>query len=312
MRPVEFTPESTIKAGLELQAIGRNITGFALRQKVGGGNPSRLKQVWDEYLASQSVVKVEPVADLPVEVAEEVALVTKELTQRLAALAVELNDKAVKAADRRVHEVVRSAGEQRAQAERELADASQTVEDLESMVDEAAVQVSGLEAKLIDLQTAHQAQAVELAQVRERLAVTEQTAKISSEQHAAELARMVATIEAERTRHLQEAEQLRAELAQQRQVGLGVVAERDQGRADLAAVNAKLQASEQARQEQRKTAELEVQRAGERLVKAEAGQEKAHLEASAAREDAANLRGQIEVMKTQVAELMQVLAANKS
>lgn len=175
MRPVEFTPESTIKAGLELQAIGRNITGFALRQKVGGGNPSRLKQVWDEYLASQSVVKVEPVADLPVEVAEEVALVTKELTQRLGALAVELNDKAVKAAERRVHEVVRSAGEQRAQAERELADASQTVEDLEAMVDEAALQVMGLETKLAELQTAHQAQAVELAQVRERLAVTEQT-----------------------------------------------------------------------------------------------------------------------------------------
>jgi len=136
MRPVEFSPESIISAGQDLQATGRNITGFALRQKVGGGNPSRLKQVWDEHLASQSVTKAEPVAELPVEVAEEVALVTKELTQRLAALAVELNDKAVKAADRRVHEVVRSAGEQRAQAERELADASQTVEDLESIVDE--------------------------------------------------------------------------------------------------------------------------------------------------------------------------------
>ena len=312
MRPVEFTPESTIKAGLELQAIGRNITGFALRQKVGGGNPARLKQVWDEYLASQSVVKVEPVADLPLEVAEEVALVTKELTQRLAALAVELNDKAVKAADRRVHEVVRSAGEQRAQAERELADASQTVEDLESMVDEAAVQVSALEAKLADLQTAHQAQAVELAQVRERLTVTEQTAKVSADQHAAELARMAGAIEAERTRHLQEAEQLRTELAEQRQVSLGVVAERDQGRADLAAVNARVQASEQARQEQRKTADQEAKRTTERLAKAEAGQEKAQQEASAAREDAANLRGQIEAMKNQVAELMQVLAATKS
>ena len=77
MRPVEFSPESIITAGQDLQAIGRNITGFALRQKVGGGNPSRLKQVWDEHLASQSVTKAEPVAELPVEVAEEVALVTK-------------------------------------------------------------------------------------------------------------------------------------------------------------------------------------------------------------------------------------------
>ena len=93
MRPVEFTPEAIIEAGQELQGAGRNITGFALRQKVGGGNPTRLKQVWDEHLASQSVQQVEPVAELPVEVAEEVAAVTKALTERLATLAVELNDK---------------------------------------------------------------------------------------------------------------------------------------------------------------------------------------------------------------------------
>ena len=42
MRPVEFTPESIIQAGQDLQKAGRNITGFALRQKVGGGNPSRV------------------------------------------------------------------------------------------------------------------------------------------------------------------------------------------------------------------------------------------------------------------------------
>ena len=120
MRPAEFAPEAIIQAGQELQATGRNITGFALRQKVGGGNPTRLKQVWDEHINSQTTAKAEPVAELPVEVAEEVATVTKALTERLAALAVELNDKAVKAAERRVHEVVRAAGEQREQAERQV------------------------------------------------------------------------------------------------------------------------------------------------------------------------------------------------
>jgi len=311
MRPVEFSPESIISAGQDLQATGRNITGFALRQKVGGGNPSRLKQVWDEHLASQSVTKAEPVAELPVEVAEEVALVTKELTQRLSALAVELNDKAVKAAERRVHEVVRSAGEQRAQAERELADASQTVEDLETMLDEATVQVAVLEAKLAELQTSHQAQTVELAQVRERLAVTEQTANVAGTQHAAELARMTAAIDAERTSHQQDVEQLRLDLTEQKKASQVVLAERDQVRADLATITAKAEATEQARQEQRKAAEQEAKRAADSLAKAEAGQEKAHQEASAAREDAANLRGQVEAMKSQVAELMQVLAANK-
>jgi len=47
MRPVDFTVEQIIEAGQALQSAGRSITGFALRQKVGGGNPSRLKQVWD-------------------------------------------------------------------------------------------------------------------------------------------------------------------------------------------------------------------------------------------------------------------------
>jgi colicin import membrane protein len=173
MRPVEFSLEAIIQAGRDLQAGGRNITGFALRQKVGGGNPSRLKQVWDEHLASQSVTRAEPVAELPVEVAEEVATVTKALTERLAALAVELNDKAVKAAERRVHEVVRSAGEQREQAERELADASQTVDDLETKLDEARTHGEAVEAKLAEVQTTSQAQAVELAQLRERLSATE-------------------------------------------------------------------------------------------------------------------------------------------
>lgn len=189
MRPVEFTPEAIIQAGRDLQTVGRNITGFALRQKVGGGNPSRLKQVWDEHLASQSVTRTEPVAELPVEVAEEVAAVTKALTDRLQALAVELNDKAVKAAERRVHEVVRSAGEQREQAERELSDASQTVDELETKLDEALTQGEALETKLAEVQAVSQAQAVELAQLRERLSA----------------------MEAERGRYQAEAEKLRAD-----------------------------------------------------------------------------------------------------
>lgn len=126
MRPVEFTPEEIVNAGQELRSAGRNITGFALRQKIGGGNPSRLKQVWDEYIHSQVATKADPVAELPVEVAEEVAAVNKALAERLMAMAVEVNNKAVKAAERHVAEIIRSTGEHREQAERELADASQT------------------------------------------------------------------------------------------------------------------------------------------------------------------------------------------
>ncbi len=202
MRPAEFTPEAIIQAGQDLQAAGRNITGFALRQRVGGGNPSRLKQVWDEHLATQSITEAAPVAELPVEVAEEMATVTKALTERLGLLAIELNDKAVKAAERRVGEVVRAAGEQREQAERELADASQTVDELETKLDDVTAHVEDLEKHLAEALSTSQAQAVELAQLRERLAASDLAAKTANEQHTGELAR-----------HQQEAEQLRADLA---------------------------------------------------------------------------------------------------
>lgn len=189
MRPVEFTPEEIVKAGQELRAAGRNITGFALRQKIGGGHPSRLKQVWDEYLNSQVAVKADPFAELPVEVAEEVAAVNKALAERLMAMAVEVNNKAVKAAERHVAEIIRSTGEHREQAERELADASQTVEDLETRLDEARANAEELGNSLAEIRNDHQAQAFKLAQVSERLVL----------------------IEEERNRYEQQAEQMRTE-----------------------------------------------------------------------------------------------------
>lgn len=83
MRPATFEPQQIIEAGQALQAEGRNITGFALRNRVGGGNPGRLKQVWDEYLSSQTEVTAEPVAELPVEVAEKVKAVSSTLAEHI-------------------------------------------------------------------------------------------------------------------------------------------------------------------------------------------------------------------------------------
>jgi colicin import membrane protein len=294
MRPVEFAPEAIIQAGQELRDAGRNITGFALRQKVGGGNPSRLKQVWDEHLASQSVTKAEPVAELPVEVAEELAIVTRALTERLSMLAVELNDKAVKAAERRVAEMVRAAGDQREQAERELADASQTVDDLETKLDGMKAESEVVENRLAETQATSQTQAVELAKLRERLALIEQTAKTAGEQYAVELAR------------------LRDELAEQKQAYQLLATERDQVRAELATVKAQATAADQTHQEQRKRTTEEIHRNAERMTKAEVACDDAHKQAATAREEAANLRGQLEAMQTQAVELIQALSSHQS
>jgi len=292
MRPAEFTPEAIIQAGQELQAAGRNITGFALRQKVGGGNPNRLKQVWDEHINSQAVTRAAPIAELPVEVAEEVAAVTKALTERLASLAVELNDKAVKAAERRVAEVIRTAGEQREQAERELADASQTVDELETRLDEQTHAAEILETRLAEATTTSQAQAVDLAQLRERLAQIEQAGRQAAEQHAAETSRLDAALDAERQRHH------------------GALSDLEAVRDELATVAAKAQAAEQTHQEHRKQAATEAHRVAERMTKVETERDTARKEASSAREEAAKLRGQVEALQTQAADLMRALGAH--
>lgn len=173
MRPTEFSDEEIVKAGQQLQAEGRNVTGFALRQKVGGGSAPRLKQVWDEHVSGQAVASVEPIADLPVEVAEQFEAVSKALLEKLQSLVVDLNDKAVKAAERRVTEIVKTAGEQRAAAERELADASSTVDDLDNKLDELKAENESLSNKLNEATATLQGQAVEIAQLQERLKASE-------------------------------------------------------------------------------------------------------------------------------------------
>ena len=294
MRPAEFPTEAIIEAGQALQAAGRNVTGFALRQKVGGGNPTRLRQVWDEHLASNSVAQAQPVAELPVEVAEEVANVTKALTERIATLAVELNDKAVKAAERRVAEVLRTAGEQREQADRELVDATATVNDLEAKLDEANAEVESLTNKLAESQAHAQAQAVELAQLRERLAASEQTNRANTEKHAAELARA----------H-EAAERLRVELEALRKSS---AAELDQVRVELASVKATAESDLRHAREEARNHQLATEQANGLLAHVRDELSQARNQASEAREEAARLRGQVEAIEGQRAELVKVLA----
>lgn len=304
MRPAEISNESIIEAGLALQEAGRNITGFALRQKIGAGNPSRLKQVWDEHVNSHATTPAEPVAELPIEVAEAMAAVTKELTDRLATLAVELNDKAVKAAERRVTEVVRAAGEQREQAERELADAAQTVDELELKLEERATAFGVLETKLTDANTSNQAQAVELAQLRERLAHAEQGAKQAAEKHTAELARTEQEAKQTAEKHAAELARVRTEADQLR-------ASLDQAHTELATTKAKAQAADESHQEQRKQAAAEAHRIAERMTKAEGERDAARKEAAQAREDAAKLRGQVEAMQEQQNGILRALEARQ-
>ena len=232
------------------------------------------------------------------EVAGELKELSDGLVQRLQNMAVNLNDKAVRAAERRVSDLVKSVGEQREQAERELADAGQAVDELEAQLDVAAQDKDILRVKLDDANAAIQKQAVEIAQLTERLAAAERATKAAHEQHATDIAASQTTIKG----HVEEIgkmrEQLAAADAAAKQVNqLHGVA--------LADVNGKSQALA-----------IELAQVRERLAAAETGVKAAGEQvameaekATKAREEAARYAGQVDAMERQVTELMAKVGA---
>ncbi len=176
MRPTEYTDQQIIEAGEQLQAEGRNVTGFALRKIVGGGNPTRLKSIWDAHAAGSSPAEVEPVAELPNEVAEALKELTNGLSDQINRIAVDLNDKAVKASERRVSEVIKVASLERETSKREMADATATVDDLEQKLDEAQAEIGDLTATVEDTRAALAETKTALARAEEKQAQAEKTA----------------------------------------------------------------------------------------------------------------------------------------
>lgn len=298
MRPVEFTNESVIQAGLDLQAAGRNVTGFALRQKVGGGNPTRLKQVWEEHQATTVDQVIEQEIQLPIEVVQVVESVSKELAGRISALAADLNSKATKSAERMVNEVVKTAGEQRQLAERELADATETVEDLEQKLDVCQQQASSLQAELTQANTTTQAHAVEIAKLRERLAASEKQTNLLREEGT----QIKSDLAAQKQASAKAAEEHKQALAAMEASRDQVRAERERIAGELATVKAKAEAANEFHEEQRKRAAEEIMRCGERVVRVEAELVDARKETSTALQSAAKLQGKVEMLQEQIAK----------
>ena len=133
MRPPEITDHDIIEAGQQILAAGRPVNGFALRTLTDGGKPARLMKVWVDHLSGQTALPASlPTVELPLQMAEELAVVTKALGERMAALAISLNNQAVQAAERRVHQVQRAADEQSAKDQAALADAATVVDALQA------------------------------------------------------------------------------------------------------------------------------------------------------------------------------------
>lgn len=52
MRKAKFSKEDIIAAGKTLQSQGGDVSPNAIKLQLGGGNPNRIKQIWDEYVGT--------------------------------------------------------------------------------------------------------------------------------------------------------------------------------------------------------------------------------------------------------------------
>ena len=171
--------------------------------------------------------------------------------------------------------------------ELELEAAQAEIKELQLRVDQGVTERTQLTTEIDRLR-------IELLAVKTS---AQNDAALVQAQHENQLAQLNATIDAERKRRSEEVTMLRDELAEQNQKSS---AERDQLRTEIAQVKAQAQAAEQQYGAQHDSDQ-------ERLASAEAQHQEWQKAAATAREEAAELHGQVVAMKTQIADLLKII-----
>ena len=206
----------------------------------------------------------------------------------------------------------------------ERAEAEAIREQVASAFQAQAVELDAATARVAELEKALGESVTRGDNLAERLDQQEAATQAAThraelaEQHVEQIEQRAADLKVELDRAHADVDRLRTERdqaaarADQATATAAATAERaDALRDELATVKAKAEAAEQAHQEQRKTAAQEAHRVAERLTEAQADRDAAVKEAGLAREDAANLRGQLETLQTQHARVMQMLGDKK-
>ena len=77
-RVAEYSQNEIIKAGEHIESNGKHVNPFAIRAKLGGGSPDRIKRIWETHLQSRKAVDseegVDDVIELPTEIQEALSL----------------------------------------------------------------------------------------------------------------------------------------------------------------------------------------------------------------------------------------------
>lgn len=170
MRPPEHSDDQIIQAGRHIQELGKPVTGFALRQRLGGGNPARLLSVWQASTDSQAAPPPSS-SHLPPEMLARVDACIQSTADHMRNVFADVYQVAHQAADARVTDALAKADAARRQAQLEIDEAS-------SLVDRHNEQISALKIERDNL-------ARELDSVR--LALASMTARYEAHIESASL-----------------------------------------------------------------------------------------------------------------------------
>jgi chromosome segregation ATPase len=186
---------------------------------------------------------------------------------------------------------------------------SRTAALMEAMTKDAQVQQARIETLATDLASAQQN--AQMNQVR-ALEIAHRADNLKAElDHAHQDAgRLRAELDALRLAHAGEMQAVLAKTDAAQAAATKSAAQVETLRTELATVKAHAEAADQVHQEQRKQAASDLQRANERVAKAESERDAERKDAAQARQEAAKRAGQLEAMQSQVEDLNKALAAS--
>ena len=205
MDTTEISHERIIEAAHALRHAGIGVTGPALREWLGSGDPDQLVLRWKDYLASS---REEREAMLPAEIVDGITAGTLDLGQQITKLVGQLHTKAALHAERRVLQVARTLVDEREQAALKMSNAIRASTDLQDQLSALHAENERLGHRLAGLIGALRAQEQKylesVAQLQEQLAALRQEAEGAQKRQAGELDRAQRTLERYR-RELNEA-----------------------------------------------------------------------------------------------------------
>lgn len=148
-RKAEFSDQQIINAGLAIEAEGKLISPFAIRNILQGGSSERIKLVWSKHLEEQETVTEEDTTEveLPIEIADKLEKNQLTAKSQLEKLAIESYKVAQQVAERRVKSTIDDYQSKILEYEESENQASLAIESSDNKIDELESEIDALQSR---------------------------------------------------------------------------------------------------------------------------------------------------------------------